>query len=568
MPVRVDFISILPIDITWNILPHFTADELVEFLQVSREWRNRILHCVAAWQDLVIKHHSTLLVETLSLVAKFVQQLKIKRYCEMECICKCVQLMRDGHFNHLKCLKLPSIDMNYMDEYLYLSAIKKMQGTLTEHVLGGDNLPSLEDIISNCPHLTHLAYNAMSSEDLGMSEQGCAALPNELKLTHLFLRITYAVDMDYWELERILQRCPNIKFLDLSQCEPSPLEIICNYIPSIEILSYGGHDSTSFNCRDPFIVSQRSSSVATTSKQQIRGHNNNIINNQKIRRSVFLNIEREQVDGAQMLTLLETYKNELEVLSIRHLDYDGANPDPRWNPLLRFESSTLQNLTFNVHGYPNVLSSILRKCPNIHELELDSLYFFTNTDIESIANAPSLQKCRFDCRLELSLRNMIYFTQCLQKRGPEKGLRLLELNELSCMNDEMLQILAKMTNLKGFKISSSSKSISAMGLQTLFKTLSSNNISTIEYVYLGKAPQVNDKTLAILGEIRTLRRIELVRLYNITNTGILHLISSAASLEHLYILQCSDVITNDTVTFCRNKIPHFTFKKKPSLNAR
>ncbi|KAI7848104.1 hypothetical protein BDC45DRAFT_541323 [Circinella umbellata] len=57
--------------------------------------------------------------------------------------------------------------------------------------------------------------------------------------------------------------------------------------------------------------------------------------------------------------------NRPKNLSMHLSDYDGFNPDPRWNPLLNFESNTLQHLTFDTHTYPNVVTSMLRKCPSI-----------------------------------------------------------------------------------------------------------------------------------------------------------------------------------------------------------
>ncbi|KAG2227168.1 hypothetical protein INT45_003898 [Circinella minor] len=535
MSTHIDFISELPIDITWNIFLYFTVYDLAEYLRISREWRKRILNCAKVWQTIEINFRSSTLTEILPQVAPFVQRFNVEIGSPIH---DSLKLVKDGYFTNLTSISISK------------------------------NLPLLEEILSSCPNLTRLAYCTTASVDIGMSKQGCSYLPNKLKLTHLFLRIKCNVNMDYQELERLLQHCPDVELLDIGQCELSPLDMINRYCPKLIQLTIDDYSSYDFCDRPSLAIpkgwfktikqqQQKIKSSNFSSKNSTNNHNN--INNLQ---SVFLKLRPEQVDGTQMLSLLDDHQDELKNLSIHLPNYDGFNPDPRWNPLLNFGSNTLQHLTFDTHTYPHVLISILRKCPNICRLKLNNLYSFDSDEIDAIANAPSLRYCHFLSRLHFTLNNMNRFAISLQKRGPDNGLKLLEFDNWKCITDDMLEALAWITNLKGLKFVSCNK-LTSFRLHEFFENLPKTT-TALKYLSLKNLENVNDFTLHAVGEMKTLRSIELIGLNDITDNGLVRLMSSpvVANLKHLKVFQCSKLkLSKKTINYCKAKVSNVTLIK-------
>ncbi|KAI9270786.1 hypothetical protein BDA99DRAFT_329362 [Phascolomyces articulosus] len=455
-----------------------------------------------------------------------------------------------------------------------LAALRRVQNTLTEFAIDGENVPTFEEILFNCPNLNKLVYSAQDNMQIGIRKN--SQLPSLLHLTHLYLHISAEADLEYEELERVLRRCPEIRSLDIKRCTKMPLDLINRYCPNLENLGYGGRHtffiSTEFSWRSGWEKAWKEwwtkPKIKTTTfdDDDDDDEENNKVAQQdeggKLR-CVDLQIEQDQVDGKQIFRLLNGHRDELEIFSIFYISFGGAFPDPRWDPLLKFESQSLNELIFRFDGMTNILSSIVSKCPNIQVLDIGYIPGFTDRDIDIITRVPALRKFCIASNVKLSLNNIRRFVDGFKSR--RDPLETLRLQASDTVTDDMLLELARLSRLTEIGMTHCS-TITAAGLERFVQELP--KMKALSYLYLDKMHMINDELLASLSKVNTVRCIELVGLDNITGTGIRSLALASKSLKHLKVLVCSHAVTKEDIEYCRTKIPSVTFHERhPSVTS-
>ncbi|KAI9247714.1 hypothetical protein BDA99DRAFT_254167 [Phascolomyces articulosus] len=102
---HVDFICLLPYEIVSSILELFSTNELLEYMDVSRDWRERITSFPMLWHQVSVGHGEQDSLSKLSLVGMYIWNYTIHQGDE-KVIETSLECMRSGSINNIRSLKI------------------------------------------------------------------------------------------------------------------------------------------------------------------------------------------------------------------------------------------------------------------------------------------------------------------------------------------------------------------------------------------------------------------------------------------------------------------------------
>ncbi|KAI9266681.1 hypothetical protein BDA99DRAFT_558732 [Phascolomyces articulosus] len=200
MGASVDYLSTLPADITWNILPFLKANDLAILSYVSRELHDRVLHCATTGKYIEItKNFSD--TKIFPQIASFVEGFTDG--CGKEPAHEWLQLISKYY---LKKLAIPVLMLKKINTW---KPYQEIQQTLTKFIIETAYMPPLEYVLFlSCPNLTQLAYSARIYMNLDLEDSDL--IPDVSHLIYPF--VSDYTDMNYGKLEIVLSRCSDIRY--------------------------------------------------------------------------------------------------------------------------------------------------------------------------------------------------------------------------------------------------------------------------------------------------------------------------------------------------------------------
>ncbi|KAI9263320.1 hypothetical protein BDA99DRAFT_559870 [Phascolomyces articulosus] len=227
----IDSISALPWRVTFRVLQCLSIRDLSELRLTSRHWRQCVIRYGSAWISVTITNRSAQLINMLPRIALFIEHLTLDTYSENieEGV---MVMMMNGEFKNLRSLE--------DGEYLLLG-LERVENTLVKLIIQGERVPMIQDVLHRASKLTHLPYSS-TFDNIGIIYPGIlfdGELPDVLPLTHLQLKVPDYKDIEYPELELLLQHTPNLRYLKLSRIWGIQLveNLVSKYCPSIELFA-------------------------------------------------------------------------------------------------------------------------------------------------------------------------------------------------------------------------------------------------------------------------------------------------------------------------------------------
>ena len=117
----IDFISILPIELTYLIFQQLSQETKSECLTISSGWRKRLLECPVAWKKLTSNDvpADNSITTALPYIAKNVEMLSINTTNPRVCY-RYLENMQNGHFIKLKSLRMTGMTIMIIKNYIYI----------------------------------------------------------------------------------------------------------------------------------------------------------------------------------------------------------------------------------------------------------------------------------------------------------------------------------------------------------------------------------------------------------------------------------------------------------------
>ena len=101
--IHIDFICLLPYEIVSSILELFSTDELLEYMDVSHDWSERIISFPTLWHQVSISHGQHGVLPKLSLVGQHIWKYTIHNGND-KVIQGSLEQMRSGSINNIRSL--------------------------------------------------------------------------------------------------------------------------------------------------------------------------------------------------------------------------------------------------------------------------------------------------------------------------------------------------------------------------------------------------------------------------------------------------------------------------------
>ncbi|KAI8147215.1 hypothetical protein BJV82DRAFT_379846 [Fennellomyces sp. T-0311] len=244
---RCDFIMQAPPEIVPNILQNLTTCDLMNCMDVSKGWKERVQQCYQAWRVVTVSScDRSIDVAAIQKFKSFVQKIKFTGYYaanELYLIDDLLTAITDGDFVNLIDIDLdlnggPGPDLSYY--YEIVERVKLTGLSITTFTENG-RLTPLREFLELSPHLKYLEYD---TNDLGFFAPYEVRTPLEPSLvTHLELHNIYVTSRQKDTLfhELLLPGFPRLVQLHISECGPRDLRAITKLCPNLRWLSIGNN---------------------------------------------------------------------------------------------------------------------------------------------------------------------------------------------------------------------------------------------------------------------------------------------------------------------------------------
>ncbi|KAG2219522.1 hypothetical protein INT45_002839 [Circinella minor] len=251
---RIDFIVMLPPELTSNILLQLSEEDRSTSFHVSTVWRKwmmengsivwkELLNSNTEWFNFQRFQTAIKIANTLPYIAQHVKNLTLngqrkdiwERYMEY---------MGNGNFKGLKSFTITAVCSRQIrttnSTMVLLNALWQVKLTLTTLDIRGNIKVDLADLLFYCPNLRKLVYCSFCNFDTYLGEMGILGEPRH-KLVHVELE---SQSFRQGSLVKFLKYFPNIRrLLLLKGCMPENLNEVMEYCHNLESFGYNcaGH---------------------------------------------------------------------------------------------------------------------------------------------------------------------------------------------------------------------------------------------------------------------------------------------------------------------------------------
>ncbi|KAG2220224.1 hypothetical protein INT45_002816 [Circinella minor] len=549
----VDFISILPIELTYLVFQQLSQETKSECLTVSSGWRKRLLEYPAAWKELT--SNDTLadnsITSALPYIAKNVEVLSINTTNPRVCY-RYLENMQNGHFNKLKSLRVTESTTQQISSHAMTATMSiaffrigaALLTTLDLDLLGLDNnappITTLADVLSIFPNLSKLVFKSSGSLQRVGGNVAMLHGKQHLALNDLDLRLE-TINKD--SFQPFVTHCPRIRRLVMIGCLPCVFRPV-QKLSLLKIFSYNYQHTVSE------LEPRQQRSINPYSMHKI--YTNNSV----------------PTPAKNILPLVSKHMKTLETV---YLYLDGSGDVPTLSAAhaaLRFRKIKSLSLRETSGLQPLFLHSIY-KSPTLTHLCMIDVMDYTAL-VDTLIELPALKRFQLFARAPVDGTNLMrlfnhYSTLC---NTPNKtcSLHALELRMCFDMPDSVLNNIANITSLTSITLDDV-KGISSEGVYSLIKALCVNSsTSNLSSIRLMRLHTVRDDTIIALSKISSLKNITLEQLSLLTDHGITELVNGMSSkkddratIESLTIKNCYNV-HQGSATYARRKIKDVVFE--------
>ncbi|KAI9255643.1 hypothetical protein BDA99DRAFT_573912 [Phascolomyces articulosus] len=537
---QVDFLGTLPFEILAYILPLLSTAELVECGSVCHRWRERVIQCNEAWREVTLKCSDDIIL--VSPVTAHIRKLWLNLLEDWELEEFLDKMVIHGNIRHLDSFAIESgVQLN---PAFCMDVILQSQSgySLTELYISIDTLetvPILGYVLSECPNLTHLTYEAPDFDRI----INTAPLPDQCNITHLRLNTFLDTLIHRTELEPILNTCPELRCLIIDRCAPSALQAVHQVCPNVYYLHYGSHDDDIFDIGQltpwDWPVIPKNTSKATAGARYIS-----------------IAAEDAKINRRDVIALLNKNTTTLEDVHLNvRLDESRFIYTPVWEPLNVYGGERLRKFECTLGCRTSVLASIFYRSPALETILIQDMHYVTDAIFTSLVDLPNLKCLRLvDCP-GLSEDGLVSFfekmttTTSSQQQNAKKRisstsrhhykeivLEEFEFADMPSMTDHSLNTLLNIKSLRKLSLTRCN-SVTGIGLNEFMDKMRDHSVSGqndgIEELNFMQMDAVTDLTLCALGAIEGLKRVKLSLLNGVTDRGLVSLACDFENYEHI-----------------------------------
>ncbi|KAI7856190.1 hypothetical protein BDC45DRAFT_504554 [Circinella umbellata] len=539
----IDFITLLPYEMTSAILEKLTLRDLLECINVSREWHMRILNTPSLWHEITITDDQYPLIPMLTRIGEHIRKYMLYN-CGQKIIGGSLNMMFYRCMSNVKTLVWENC---LCDDINILDALQYLNGSLTELILYADqdhlySPPHYLAILRVCPNLKRLSVSLPHSHMALLDDPPVLPRNNNLELTHL--NWTTGSFLTQEDIHPLLLACPKLRYLQLG-CFAGVMNLL--FKPGGENssqLRYLSIDSVAESCEpdldywDDDDYEQDSKMYIAPSEQQ----------------SFLRALSLHCTDASSwniIKVVLSQEKNVLEKLTVYH-DYDGFDAGhliqnfrgnllnfyggDGWTDCAELDATLIshEDVSDSDHSTPTTPTSLTSiSYPRLWHIH--ATYNLTDKEDDIAA-------------LIIALRNN---TRSNKLSASSHRITRLRLAKVPAYGEIILPLLLELPSLQAIKLE-----------QCLFytemliqfaKQLASRkrDISPLNYLGFDSVHGLTDDVIMELANVPGLKKIKLSQCDYITDKSICHLVnqsvlSSSSNLEDLDLFQCKQV-TWDTI---------------------
>ncbi|KAI8146105.1 hypothetical protein BJV82DRAFT_405742 [Fennellomyces sp. T-0311] len=491
---RIDFPGLLPFEILANIFPLLSTAELVECGSVCHRWRERVIQCTEAWHDVTLKCADDIaLVEPVAMHIRklwlnFLEDWEMQEFLE--------KMVVDGEVRYLESLAIES-GVEFEPTFCTDVVLQSQSGiSLTELYISIDipgMVPVLGHVLSECPNLSHLTYEAPDFDRI----IGKTPLP---------------------EKRPILRACPKLRCLVVDHCAPNALGAISQICPNVTYFHYGSADE------DVCDIDQTTPWDWPTVVPNVYGPAGS--------RFISITADDAEINRRDVISILSKNAATVEELNLNiHMDENRFPYTPAWEPLINFGGERLRVFECTLGCRTSVLSSIFYRSPALENIVIQGMQYLTNAIFNSLRDLPNLKCLRlFDCS-GLSEDGLTAYFEKMAQHHHTSLLEELEFADMAGITDQSLGALLDIKSLRILSLTRCN-SVTGIGLNEFLEKMR-NMRSSLEEINFMQMDSVTDLTLCALGTIEGLKRVKLSLLNGVTDRGLVSLACDFEKYEHV-----------------------------------
>ncbi|KAI9243285.1 hypothetical protein BDA99DRAFT_334665 [Phascolomyces articulosus] len=538
---RLDFISILPLEIVEIIFEDFSEPTLFRCMAVSTRWREILLNCPKIWEDAdhefigCIIDRTAATLRVLPHIAKHIKNMKAD-FCTFEIGQAYLENFENGAFQKIRTLELTAASINILTSInmmlSFTNALWQVRNTLTKldiRIIFPEGFnTSIADILFYSPHLKTLKidmYEHSFAKHIGNMEY--------LGRSHIALedvQIT-ARSISGPILKPLLQYCPGIRRLDLKQCQPDVIDVvneICNenlqifaynryhyQVPALEELDQEYYDGPP-GLRYIYTPSMFQDFNRTLTHSFVRL----LHKNQKSLQTVFANLywkydpQPEPLTNRSHPTYEQWYFERIRNLTYRPDKYKVTEP-MFLESISRCKTTSL--MSFSAFETPNIpmMVDTLIHLPPVEKLKVSGI-IYNDSDNKHRSAA------------------LVHLFQDYASRPP-KDQKLHDVGFENCniITDQVMMALARLESLKTIRFLGVYTIQSA---KVLKEFLGKARVVSINF---SRIPEVvDDDILDQLAHMEHLEELSLEEIHEITEEGVINLVDHSKTLHTLEITDC------------------------------
>ncbi|KAI9259685.1 hypothetical protein BDA99DRAFT_513929, partial [Phascolomyces articulosus] len=548
---RIDPVSILPSQLDNIIFPLLKEYERAVLMDVSKEWRRRIINSHAAWEEIVEfnpPNRDGIVARAMPYVGKHVEDLKINTGA-LHLVYKYFDCMENGYLTNIKSLTLnysggTMITTNAM--MLWTNALWRTRHTLTTLDIDAcyfDSPIRLVDILTYSPNLKTFRFK--TSRDFAYLIKDIDLLGESTThgLIDLKLR-TYNISGS--DLKLLVERCPHLRRLSLKNCEPEVFDVVCDHCPNLEIFGF-----------DPDVIIPELDELDNYGNDNDNDNSNDKLHSPGLKVLYTPSRGKCGVPADKLLRLLWKNQHSLKHIyinmSMTEDQKDNQEPHDNFRPSYQYQPNSFDQLEKFYY-----LGDIYRVAePIFFQAMRPCLTYFhpmgpSNIPalVDCLVSLPPVQKLEFtqfspdaNTDTESSIKSLVRLFKTYATTSLSESNKKLEmfsyLDSPLVMTDEVLDALAEVKTIKSIKFASQTANVTQEGLKNFFTKV--NKHAQLTEVYLIRTKAVDDEVLDAISELDWLHTLYCESLLSIKDEGVNFVVNKSKTVTTFNILYCHKV---------------------------
>ncbi|KAI8139367.1 hypothetical protein BJV82DRAFT_626979 [Fennellomyces sp. T-0311] len=525
--MRLDFIAQLPLELAHEVILQFSTEAKAVGLTVSSMWRKRIIECTDAWNTVEVngKQEQVQLVNAIPYVGRHIEHLTINTADNTICLAY-FKHIKSERFPKIRSLKLSALTTKEFDPAAARTSMSSLQAcmTLTKLVVSfskSESIITLADVLTTCVNLTELSYTTTST--LSGTNDASTTVNRHDALRSLKLKSNAISD---GHIKAVLQQCPQLRRLVMLGANPSVFNPIIKYGEKLQILGYNSRSSLPYPIQGD-----------DTQEHGLR--------------IVCTNDGTTAVPASLILPLLYKHRKTLETVFVDISSILETDLQRFYTTYPDFKFEKLTTLTF--WPFKGIQQFMLRTIKDTVGLRYLSMVNVSNLEyvVDAIIHLPALTTLRLshvkstaNCSSLVSL-----FSAHAMRSESQKSLETIKFRHCDGITDAVLFSLASIKTLQR-AIFYALKGTKAKGLREFFR----NTGDQLKEVKLAEMDFVTDNVVADLGNLRSVKYVELNGLPKVTDEGIRSMLDKeSCNMDKLTISACT-LVTFECIQYARKKV--------------